>query len=336
MVFNIVKDFLKTLDNFQKNDSKNLNFYSLKSGRSSSTLYQFCVNEKSYVIRLCPPNANQASKEHQVLIAKQAGIIGVGPQVYFIDSLSEAIIMEYVLGKILHPIDFKNKSLIIKFTQLLRKLHKSSEIFPLAVSPFKRFYDFLEKGFQNKIFYPVVIKKIKSMMEEIEWILSRYPKILVPTHLDLNLSNIIFTDEKFLLVDWVNGGMCDPYFDLATFTLFSGLNEQEIKEFLTVYFDNIPTELEWARFIVVRPVRLFVIATSCFAVAPEGKQDKFYEENLNNNKSFDFENFIHLRESEKMNWPYWKIGLSMFQKGIDLIHDDLFKSALELLKKKMH
>ena len=88
--------------------------------------------------------------------------------------------------------------------------------------------------------------------------------------------------------------------------------------------------------MVVRPVRLFVIATSCFAVAPEGKQDKFYEENLKNTKSFDFEDFIYIDESEKINWPYWKIGLSMFQKGIDLIHGDSFKNSLELLKKKMH
>lgn len=79
-----------------------------------------------------------------------------------------------------------------------------------------RFNDFLQKntGQNNQL------NQMKVCMDEIEQTLRFFPVLLSPTHLDLHLSNIILREnnKEIILIDWVNGGISDPFFDLATFS----------------------------------------------------------------------------------------------------------------------
>lgn len=133
--------------------------------------------------------------------------------------------------------------------------------------------------------------------------------------------------HSFILVDWVNGGMSDPYFDLATFCVFHGLNEKETEFFLTRYFERDLTEMEWNRFVVTQPIRLFVIATALFP--------------SNNYNSMTYEEIIRemplptLSDFGKKGaiWPHFLLGVSMFQAALTLIDQEQFRFSLQSLKK---
>lgn len=261
----------------------------LKGGGSHATLYRFDINESHFVLRILPAHANQLTKAHQIFLAQQAGEIGIGSKVHYVDPQFNGIILSYVPGNEAKPKDFQNLFLIDKMAKVLRKLHHNKNTFPIAISPFKRFNDFLQKNTcQNN-----QLNKMKVCMDEIEQTLRFFPISLSPTHLDLHLSNIILKDnEEIFLVDWVNGGNSDPFFDLATFSYFSELNEVHTERFLTSYFQRVPTETEKARFNVILPVRIMVIAASFFSSASN---------NTNSSEAY-IEKSIDLIEREKFKW----------------------------------
>jgi thiamine kinase-like enzyme len=318
----IVTSFLHTSKLLKEVNLNDINISSLKGGKSASILYKIDIGKISYVLRFPSPTTNNPNRLLQVSLAQQAGVLGVGPKIHFVDPKEHAIIMEYIPGRTASPLDFKNEIFLINFSLFLRKLHCSQLEFPLALSPFHRFQKFLLNCDQNKIYCHSNFSEVKFIMEKIEAILQLYPITPVPSHLDLNLSNIIITNKKFLLVDWVNGGMSDPYFDLATFSIFAGLNENQTRNFLAHYLEHVPTQLEWARFVIIRPIRLFVIAASCFFASSA-------EKNSNISDPLEFNDFIR---KDRYNLDINQIGLAVFKKGLDLTQENSFKNALHFLQ----
>lgn len=297
----IVLSFLKLQDPLSDINPNHLTFIPLKGGKSQAALYRFDLNKEAYVLRLLPPNADQLTRTHQITLAIEAGKIGIGPEIYFIDAQLKGIIMKFIPGRIVQQADFENPNCHLQFVKLLKKLHQSAAKFPLACSPFQRFHNFLLKGVQNNIVYPPQFDEIIILMKELEEILELKSMPLVPTHLDLHPSNIMIENNHFILVDWVNGGMSDPYFDLATFTTFLNLNDSQVLTFLTHYLERAPTQFEWNRFIITKPIRLFVIAAALLTSTTD-------ETNL-------------------------QLGLSMLKTGFTISAQNNFKVALKNLQK---
>lgn len=320
-IFRVVALFIKK-NNFSKDiNPQTIDFIPLKGGRSAANLYRFDVNGLTYVLRLLPTNSTQAARFHQATIAKNASEIGVGPKVYFLDQEFEGIVMQFIKGRTVQYKDFQNPNNLANIAKLLKQLHRSSVPFPMAHSPFQRFQDFCARGEQNKILFPTNFSKVKAAMQELETLFKRSPLKYVPSHLDLNPLNIMFTGERFWFVDWVNGGMSDPFFDLATFSIFHHLNEEQNLFFLKQYFERDPTESEWNRFVVTQPIRLFVIAAAFLSI----------EEipiDMGSKEITKLENYLVEIEKGENNRPHWEIGLIMLKAGLDLIENDKFNKAL--------
>ncbi len=168
-------------------------------------------------------------------------------------------------------------------------------------------------------------------MDELEAVFHLSPVPQVPTHLDLHPLNIMLSEEHFFLVDWVNGGICDPYFDLATFATFQCLNESQTLTFLTYYFEHPPTQFEWNRFIVTRPIRLFVIAAALLNSSTDENRSISYEEALETCKLPSLVDF----GKNEINEPLWLHGLKMLKSGLTLIDQENYKAALRYLQKNL-
>jgi thiamine kinase-like enzyme len=317
-IFGAISSFAKELDPSSTMNSDELIYHSLKGGRSAASIFRFELNDVSYVLRLFPPQINQIDALHQIALMKQAAELGIGPKVYFTNQRFNAIVMECIKGRTVYPEDFENNHLLANFAQLLRTLHDAKTSFPSAKSPFDRF-----RGFFNKDVHTEQLTRAKEAMEKIEAVLSLHPLTLAPAHLDLNLLNILFSDEQFYLVDWVNGGMSDPYFDLSTFAIFAGLNESQMITFLSHYFNHPPTPFEWNRFTILLPVRLFVIAAAFLSV--------------NETPSLDeaalppFGDLIQELAHGKANYTHHKLGSIMLKAGLSHTEQANFKKSLEAL-----
>jgi thiamine kinase-like enzyme len=203
------------------------------------------------------------------------------------------MIMEFISGRTVKVTDFEDSAHLAAFAKFLKRLHLSEVEFPHAVSPFKRFRDFCVK----MDIAPSRFLEMQALMADLEALFQLFPNRPVPSHLDLHPLNIMVDKDRFCLVDWVNGGMYDPWFDLATFSVFQELNKEKAQQFLTEYLERAPMEFEWNRFIVTQPIRPLVIAAALFSA--------------HNN---------HLAES-------------MFQTALALIDQDTFHEALNAIKR---
>jgi len=319
-IWRIVSDFIQTLDFSNSLKPEELTYTVLKGGRSQAAIYRFSIHEHTYVLRLFPPQAKQPARLHQVSMAKQAGKIGAGPKVFFTDPQLEGIIIDYIPGRTVHPMDFEDPDRLAQFACFLRCLHQSSEPFPVAISPFRRFHDFLGRATQYHSH--LWFAEVKEIIEKLEAALQLYRVPNVPTHLDLNPLNIMLTKEGFLLVDWVNGGMSDPYFDLAAFSIFHNLNESQSQAFLNHYFDRCPTQTEWSRFVIIQPIRLFVIAAAFLSVSQE--DNTIEASGLPTLADFMLEN-----AAGKTDQSCHQIGSIMLNAGLNLIQGKHFQAALK-------
>ncbi len=254
----VVSRFINFLDILPED----LHFLSLKGGGSQATLCQFDLLNVTYVLRLFPSQSSFAAREHQIALAKQAGELGFGPKIHFVDPEMKGMVMEFISGRVVQVTDFEDSTQLGAFAKFLKRLHLSEVEFPLAVSPFERFRDFSAK----MDVVPSRFSEMQALMGHLEVLFQLFPVRHVPTHLDLHPLNIMVDHHRFCLVDWVNGGMCDPWFDLATFSVFHELNHEKALKFLTEYLERAPTEYEWNRFIVMQPIRPLVIAAALFSV----------------------------------------------------------------------
>lgn len=326
----IVQSFVTSFDSFANIDPDQLIYIPLKGGGSKAALYRFDIGHNSYVLRLLPKQASNLTRMHQIFLAKQAGKIGVGPKIYFIDSQMEGMVMDFIPGRTVQQKDFESGDNLILFAKFLQKLHRSKEGFPVACSPFQRFRNFLT-GKQEKITYPSRFIEVKALMEELEATLQLSPVPQVPTHLDLHPLNIMLTEQQFFLVDWVNGGISDPYFDLATFATFQFLDESQTLTFLTQYFERPPTQFEWNRFIIAQPIRMFVIAAALLNTSIDETRSISYEEAL---KSWELPSITDFGKNI-MNGSLWPFGLTLLKSGLQLADQANFKTALKYIQRHL-
>jgi thiamine kinase-like enzyme len=324
----VMLPFIRLIDPLSKVKPEEIVYTSLKGGGSQANLYRFEFNERHYVLRLLPPQAERPIRMHQINLAKQAGKIGVGPEIYFVNLRMNGMVMEFISGQTSERKDFEKPDHIVKFAKFLLKLHQSPERFPLACTPFQRFNDFMLKGEQKKIVYPSRFAELKILMRELEETFRLFPIPLVPSHLDLHPLNILSTESQFFLVDWVNGGLSDPFFDLATFTIFHDFNHSQTTTFLSSYFNHVPTQHEWNRFTVTQPIRLFVVAAALLTLSTD--MPPSYEEALQSSELPPIEDL----GKEGLNWSFWQYGLTMYKAGLALIDQDNFKVALKELQKE--
>jgi len=322
--------FLETFDSVSRADPSNLIYIPLLTGRSAAALFRFNVNKHAYVLKILPPQASVLNRKHEIQLAKNAGEMGIGPKLHFIDLHSEAFIMDFFPGRTVHPLDFQGSDQLIQFAQLIRKLHQSSLKYPVACSPFQRFHTFLTKSEKLGLILSPRLSKIKNVMKEVEVAFQCREIPHVPCHLDLHSLNILSENENFIIVDWVNGGLSNPYFDLATFSIFHDLNELQMRTFLTSYFGRSPTKLEWNLFVLAQPVRLLVIAMGCLSASSE--KIASYRDALVHSATMKFKDYIQLDPSENIKISLWKVGLIMMKKGLELIDENKFHASLRFLQ----
>ncbi len=120
----------------------NVNVMQLVSGRSAASLYRLEIDSSFFVLRLLPQSAPHTVRTHQIKLASEAGKMGFGPKVHFVDRNMMAVVMEYIPGTTVQASDFKDAPMLGTFAQFLKQFHTSIGSYPIATSPFKRFDDF--------------------------------------------------------------------------------------------------------------------------------------------------------------------------------------------------
>jgi hypothetical protein len=76
----------------------------------------------------------------------------------------------------------------------------------------------------------------------------------VLSHNDVNPGNLVYDEERLLLVDWDAAGRNDPYYDLAAIALFHRMDDQTCRRLLAAHdgepVDEIPAFFAYSRRLI--------------------------------------------------------------------------------------
>jgi len=283
-------------------------------GQSAASLYRFVHAGQIYVLRLLAPMSPRSKHHHEVRLTSAAGTMRVGPCVHFVAADESAIVYDYTPGHILSLTNTRETPVIERLAQRLGRLHSTRIEVPIAASPFERFYEFERRAIEGKQPWPQAMTRAAEFVRRLDK--EREQAVLRPCHLDLHARNIILTPSGDpVFIDWVNGGLSDPAFDVATLLVFLGLRDKYRDRFLAIYQESVDEEIDLARVKLLMPVRPFVAAASCLVNTPPDISLAQLEQTLARDERPGHELFS-LPHHDRPAWPTWRWGLIALKMGL--------------------
>ena len=202
-------------------------------------------NQHDWVLRIPKPETNQyLNREHEAHNYKLANKLSITPECVWRDETGLSLTLTLLNSNTLNKSLLNDKMIFNNLILTLSQLHKSRSKFKGVVNLQKllqRYYKIIPKHLQSRIepSYKLALKKLE--------VLSVKEKILVPSHNDLVLENILIDKaEKIWFIDWEYASMASPYWDLATLCNAADFNQAKCTSLLDAYrkFNiNLDTEI---------------------------------------------------------------------------------------------
>jgi len=178
--------------------------------------YLVVVDGVKYIVRSF--TKNETNREEEFSIQKQAYLAGIAPQPLVLNLKDGYMIMEYIEG--IH--------------------HKKLDLFSLymLVDTVLQLHDnvFIEKDMVKA--KDLVKKRDKEIIDALE-IIENFLEDFVVCHNDLNPMNILWKENKPILLDFEYASVNDCYFDLAALSIEFALEKKEESLMLHRYFGGV-------------------------------------------------------------------------------------------------
>lgn len=125
------------------------------------------------------------------------------------------------------------------FSRSLKEHHLANGVLAYEFCPFECIDHYLQQAKEQGTILPQemyidLIPKISILKEKI----SRFPKQLVPCHLDLHKGNTLYDGKVLFITDWKYTAMADPFFDLAILASEKEMSDEEMSQLLAVYLQK--------------------------------------------------------------------------------------------------
>ncbi len=215
----------------------------LKAGMTNKS-FLFTVKEKDYIFRIPGPGTDMLINRSQEKACYDAiGDLKISDFIVYFDRETGYKISEYYTD--CRNCDGKNKEDVAASMKFLRDFHQCGKTVDHEFNLRERI-DYYEKICKehNSIRFEDYEETRVKMNELLALLEKRNPKKAL-AHIDSVESNLLFLpDGSIRLIDWEYAGMCDPLIDPAMFSIYSYLEEDEIKYLMEQYFGRKPTNDE--------------------------------------------------------------------------------------------
>lgn len=221
-------------------DIKNIRM--LKKGMTNRS-FKFSVKYKDYIMRIPGEGtANLIDRKSEANIYKKIKPLQISDNVLYINPQNGYKITEYVHNA--RNCDSKSDKDLKMCLDVIKKLHNSNYCVDNFFSIFDNinFYEYLW-GEEKSIFknYNETKENIFSLKDFIE----KNTDNFVLCHIDANPDNFIIDEsDNVFLIDWEYAAMQDPLVDIAMFCIYAMYDEEEINNFIDLYFVNGCTPIE--------------------------------------------------------------------------------------------
>ncbi len=217
----------------------------IHAGFSSDGIYKVTCATKQYIVKFSNVHHSYQDNVRTYNAMKIAGHNQLAPHIIYASPEKNMIIMEYVHDDKRNNIS-NNKSFIAQLASQLCKLHYGKKF-----QNYKSIFDVARENYDIIADYKneIIEKSFAELMAIEKSIQNKYPS--KPCHNDLNPSNIMF-NKNFIFLDWESACQGDPFFDIATISLFYTFNARQDKIFLKNYLNDCVSENDITRLYTMK------------------------------------------------------------------------------------
>jgi thiamine kinase-like enzyme len=228
---------MSNIENFINTAKKDIALIKTIQKTKFSEVYECKLDGKDAILKIKMDCTFENEISIEEIIVDQLHKLNLAPRILLTDTEEKVVIYEKVVGS--DPGTVSKANIIPKCAKQLKKLHNSNIICDDCSS-----FESKIKKYEHAIAQNSPNSLCRSAFKFIYELVAR-DKHQVFCHNDLNLSNIMYSDDIFF-IDWDYAGFNHPYFDLALLFNAMNLTSNEEYNFLSIYADqenNIDHEL---------------------------------------------------------------------------------------------
>lgn len=304
----VYNGFTQFLGSLYQYESKTL------AGGQMNAIQLCTVNDKKYVVRIM--NAPLSKCRGEILAQVSMAAKKIAPHIHYYDQDNYSlVIMDYIDAKTLSWQQARDPYVLKKMAEKIRLIeacdqdmfvdNKKMDVFNYIVCCYEKIKT-RQCAIDNAIF-DEAFHKAEILYHAIE---SRNPR-LVLSHNDLHPRNIFFIDNDISIIDWEIIGLNYEFFDLALYSLYSCLRDEDEYLLLTYYLERDPSDQQLQYFKDIKLLISVFGAFWNFAFSDDIPHDI----SLDMVKDFDYYGKVFTETNDADSTRFWfAFSASLLQK----------------------
>jgi aminoglycoside phosphotransferase (APT) family kinase protein len=208
----------------------------IAGGLSGATVHRVDADGRTFVLKISRREESIDSWRARLEILRLAADAGVAPRVIHADEARRAVLSLFVAGKpfVAAYSDPRTRDEAVR--DLGRTLRRVHDIPPPSGADSRDPRDFLAEtwsGLSEIAGVPAFVgDAVRRVLDETP---PRSGRNAVLSHNDVNPGNLVYDEERLMLVDWDAAGRNDPYYDLAAIAVFHRMDDQTCRRLLAAH-----------------------------------------------------------------------------------------------------
>lgn len=244
----------------------------IAAGMSGAGVHRVESAGQPFVLKVAGTSESDAEWRHALHIQRLAAEAGLAPRIVHVDEARRAVLTPFVVDRSFWAFYRDPSTHEAALTQLGRTVRRIHAL-PLPTDVHGRDpREFLahvwDSGFRTGFALP------DFAVHAVQRVLAEAPpareRALVLGHNDLNPTNLVYDGEALLLLDWATAGAADPFYDLATLSVFLRMDEATCLRLLAAY-DGAPFDALPHRFRSLRRLVAALVGTMQLSLARQLK-----------------------------------------------------------------
>lgn len=240
----------------------------IAAGLSGAGVYRVEANGQTFVLKIARDDHPLEVWQRSVEILRMASDAGVSPRLIHADEAKRAVVTAFVVDRVFPALLMNPATRADAIGQLGRMLRRVHDLPLLEGMAPRDPRDLLTMvvGWLGEFPLPSFVTELTAQIQaEVPPPRDR-PDVL--NHGDLNPTNLTYDGERVMLLDWDTSGPGDPFYDLASISLFFRFDDETCRALIAAH-DGAPLDPGPlpARFLYCRKLVAVMIGSMFFHLA---------------------------------------------------------------------